>query len=293
MSDAQSIGVAGTGRMGQALGRLLMEAGCRVAAVAGRDPGRTQAAARFVGAHAATLEELPQLASRLLIAVSDDALATVAARLARAGARHGVALHTSGAHGPEVLAPLAASGFSCGALHPLQTVATPEQGVLALRGAAFAVTAEGAAALWAAEIVRLAQGWMLTIPAERRSLYHAAAVLASNCFAALLDAAIALMSTAGVQPCDALRALAPLARASCENVLALGPAAALTGPIRRGDVETVRRHWERLADASADLRELYRVCSLRLIGLARRSGLEPAAAQRLQDLFRGGGQDDA
>ncbi|MCS7316449.1 MAG: DUF2520 domain-containing protein, partial [Bryobacterales bacterium] len=201
--------------------------------------------------------------------------------------------HTSGVHGPEALAPLAEVGFSCGALHPLQTVASPEQGVTALRGSAFAVTAEGPAAEWATEIVRAAQGWALAIPADRRVCYHAAAVLASNCFAALLDAAVILMNAAGVPARQALRALAPLARTSCENALEAGPAEALTGPIRRGDVETVRRHWQALTSAAAGLRELYRACSLRMIELAQRQGLPPAVAARLEEVFRGGDRDDA
>lgn len=293
MSEKAPIGIAGTGKMAQALGRLLREVGCPVSAVAGRDRSRTEAAARFVGARAADLQELPRLASRLLVAVSDDAIAWVAETLARAGARDGVALHTSGAHGPEALAPLAEAGFSCGALHPLQTVASPAQGVHALRGAAFVVTAEGPAAEWAGEIVRCAQGCMLAVPAARRATYHAAAVLASNCFVALLDAALELLKEAGVERTAALRALAPLVRASCENVLALGPAAALTGPVRRGDVETVRRHWRALGSAPGSLRELYRACSLRLVELARQVGLEPAAARQLEEVFRGGDGNDA
>ncbi|MDW8131080.1 MAG: hypothetical protein RMI94_11065, partial [Bryobacterales bacterium] len=75
--------------MAQALGRLLAEAGCIVAAVAGRDRARTEAAARFLGVRAATFEELPRLAGRLLLAGCDDALFEVAGRLARAGARQG------------------------------------------------------------------------------------------------------------------------------------------------------------------------------------------------------------
>lgn len=279
--------------MAQALGRLLVEAGCHVAAVAGRHPARTETAARFVGAEAVNLEQLPRLATRLLIAVSDDAIATVADTLARAGAREGLALHTSGVHGPEALAPLAEAGFSCGALHPLQTVATPEQGVNALKGAAFAVTAEGPAAAWAAEIVRLARGWMLAIPADRRAAYHAAAALASNCVVALLDAAVMLMNAAGIERAAALRALAPLVRASCENALALGPAAALTGPVRRGDTETVRRHWQALGSAPGELRELYRACSLHLIRLARKGGLSPPVARQLEEVFHGGERNDA
>lgn len=279
--------------MAQALGRLLRESGCPVVAIAGRDPQRTRQAAAFVGVRGVTLAELARVASRWLIAVRDEALATVAADLAGAGAQAGIALHTSGVHGPEALRPLTDVGVSCGALHPLQTIATPEQGLHALRGAAFAVTAEGAAAEWAEEIVRVAGGWTLRIPARRRAAYHAAAVLASNCLVGLLDAAVRLMSAAGIASHEALRALAPLVRASCENALALGPEAALTGPIRRGDLETIALHWQALAEAPPTVRELYRVCSLHLIALARRGGLPPERGRELARLLDRGDSDDA
>jgi len=293
MDPSQPIGIAGTGRLAQALGRLLRQAGCPVTAIAGRDPVRAQQAAAFVGVRSVTLAELARVASRWLIAVRDEALATVAAELARAGARTGIALHTSGVRGPEALAPLADSGVSCGALHPLQTVATPEQGVHALRGSAFAITAEGAAADWAEQIVHAAGGWTLRIPAPRRAAYHAAAVLASNCLVGLLDAAVSLMSVAGIEPHEALRALAPLVRASCENALALGPAAALTGPVRRGDLETVSLHWQALADAPPTVREIYRVCSLHLIALARLGGLPPERRRQMARMLERGDSDHA
>lgn len=286
MECSERIGIAGSGRMAQALGRLLAEAGCPVAALSGRDPERAAAAATFVGAPAVAFEELPRRVGRVLIAVSDDAIAMVAERLAAAGMRAGVALHTSGVHGPEALAPLAAAGVSCGAIHPLQTVASPQQGVAALKGAAFGITAEGAAAVWARQIVSLAGGLALDIPAERRALYHAAAVMASNCLVGLVDAAVMLLKEAGVEQAIALSALARLLEASCRNVLSLGPASALTGPIQRGDHHTVALHWKALAAAPDRVRELYRACARQLIGLARRRGLDEVSAGRLEQVFK-------
>ncbi len=279
------IGIVGCGRVAQALGRLLVERGQPVAALAGRDPARTAAAAGFVGVKAAQIEELPALVSRLLVAVADGALPVVAKSLAAAGMKGGIALHTSGAHGPEALAPLAEQGVSCGTLHPLQTIATPELGLAALPGAAFGITAEGAAARWAGQIVGLLGGTPLSIPTDRRPLYHAAAVLASNCLVALADAAVILMSAAGVAPETALQALAPLLRASCENTLTLGPTAALTGPIERGDLETIAHHRSALTAAPATVRELYRVASLHLVEIARRRGQAAETADRLEALL--------
>ena len=275
----------GAGRMAQALGRLLAEGGQPVAALSGRDPRRAAAAAAFIGVPAVALEELPSLAARVLVAVSDDAIWSVAERLAKAGMREGVALHTSGVRGPEALAPLAAAGVSCGAIHPLQTVATPEQGVAALHGVAFGVTAGGAAERWAREIVGVARGVALPIPAERRAWYHAAAVMASNCLVGLVDAAVMLMKEAGLDQAVALGALAPLVEASWRNTLALGPCNALTGPIQRGDHQTIALHWKALAGAPEHVRELYRACARQLIALALRRGLDEASAGRLEQVL--------
>ncbi len=283
-----AIGIAGGGRIAQAFGRLLRERGEPVVAVASREPEHAAAAARFIGCPLAlSYAELASRVSRVLIAVPDDALVPVAAALAT-GLKGGVALHTCGSRGPEALAALAAGGVSCGALHPLQTVATPEQGLAALPGAAFAITAEGPAAAWAERIVTLLNGLVLRIAAERRPLYHAAAVMAGNYVVGLVDAAVMLMKAAGVEQELALRALAPLVRAASANALALGPEKALTGPIERGDIETVALHWKALALEAAPLRDFYRAAGLHLVTLARRRGLPEASAVRLERLFQQG-----
>ena len=146
--------------MGQALGRLLRECGEPVAAVASRDLEHARGVAAFMGVGVVPVayRELPDYADRVIIAVSDDAVSSVAQILADGGMRAGAALHTCGARGPEALAALADRGVSCAALHPLQTVATREQGLEALSGVAFAITGEGPAAAWAEEIVGLLRG---------------------------------------------------------------------------------------------------------------------------------------
>lgn len=281
------IGIAGAGRIGQAMGRLLRERGEPVAAVASRDPAHAEAAAYFIGAgtRVASYRELPNLAARVLIAVPDDAVSGVAGLLAEAGMNQGTALHTCGTRGPEALGPLAARGVSCGAIHPLQTAATPEQGVAALPGSAFAIDGDGPAAAWAERIAKILDGLPLRIPAEQRPLYHAAAVAASNYVVGLIDAAVSLLGAAGIGEQDALRAIGPLVRASAENALSLGPVRALTGPIQRGDVETVALHWRAMAARPASVRELYRACALHVVGIARRRGLPAAAARRLEEVF--------
>jgi predicted short-subunit dehydrogenase-like oxidoreductase (DUF2520 family) len=282
------VAIAGAGRMGAALGLLLRERGVPIAAIAGRDAARTAAAAKFIGgsARAVSISQLPTHADRILIAVPDDALESIAALLAEAEMpRTGLAIHTSGARGPEALHALETRGISCAAMHPLQTVTTPQQGLSALPGSTFGISGSGKApsgraVAWALEIVALLEGKPLMIDAALRPIYHAAAVMASNYIVALIDSAVILMGEAGVEPEQALRALAPLIRASTENTLDAGPAAALTGPIQRGDSGTVLAHLQALANAPEAVRELYRRAGLHAAEIAERPLLGKERAER-------------
>jgi predicted short-subunit dehydrogenase-like oxidoreductase (DUF2520 family) len=266
------IGIAGAGRLGQALGRLLHLRGQPIAAIAGRDPTRTRAAANFIDmdVHPVSYADLPSHASRILICVPDDALPGVACTLAAAPERISVVLHTCGSRGPDALAALADREASCATLHPLQTIATPVQGVADLPGSSFGITGSGEGEDWALEIVRLLDGHPLTIAPGSRPLYHAAAVMASNYIVTTIDAAVTLMGLAGVAPEPALQALGPLVRASVENSLTLGPSPALTGPIERGDDQTVAAHLRALDNAPESVRQLYRQAGLHAIEIARR-----------------------
>lgn len=274
--------------MAQAFGRLLLEAGEPVLIVGGRNADRTLAAAAFIGpeVEAVPLAALATEAGRILIAVSDSAIPEVARLLAESGKTSGIALHTCGAMGPEVLAPLAAASVFCGSIHPLQTIATPEQGLAALPGCAFAIDGCARALAWAERIVALLRGEALRIPPERRSVYHAAAVMASNHVVALVDAAAVLMSSAGVGEDQALRAIGPLVKTSVGNALRLGPAEALTGPIQRGDIETVSAHLRALSAAPRPVRQLYRSAALHALGLAARRGLAADRARLIEELLR-------
>lgn len=277
------VGIAGAGRVAQALGRLLHSRGEPIAFVASRAIEHARAAAAFIGAdvEAVSYSELAHHATRILIAVPDSALSSVAAML---DAQSGIVLHTCGTAGPEALHVLAERGVHCGTLHPLQTISDPESGVSALEGVAFTISSDGPALDWAERIACTANGRILRIPADRRPLYHAAAVMASNYITALVASAQTLLGAADVDPEEALDALRPLAMTSLENALRQGPVAALTGPIERGDITTVALHLTALGAIPAPIPQLYRAAGLQTLELARKKGLCPeraAATERL------------
>ncbi len=289
------IAIVGAGRLGPALARLLVEAGEPVVAIASRTLAHAREAAAFAGpgVRPARVEELPRLANRILLAVSDSAIAAVAAQLAREGFPQGLALHCCGSIGPEPLAPLAERGVACGVLHPLQTVPSPEAGVEGLRGICWSITGEGEAAAWGREIAARLGGRVIEIAPEHRALYHAAAVMACNYFVAVEDAAVAMLEHAGVARQDALAALQPIVGQTYRNVFGSGPEKVLTGPITRGEAETVARHLQAVRALPENIRELFRTAGLYTVSLARRRGLEPAAAARMERLLRDNGGEDA
>ena len=281
------LAIVGSGRVASALARVLRQRGAPIRGIAGRAWERTRAAAAFAGAgvEALRIEAIPGVAQRVLIAVSDAAVTPVAQQLASAGFTQGCALHTCGSRGPEALAPLAEAGVSTGVLYPLQTFPDPEQGAGSLPGVYFAISGDAAAVTWARELVALLQGKFIAADPSRAALFHAAAVMASNYQMTLLDAALEAMECAGVRREEALAALGPLTRATLENTLRMGPQAALTGPIARGDHETVRRHLAALLAVSPATQELYRAAGRRTLPIALRRGLSAGAARTLHNEF--------
>ena len=288
-APGDAIGIAGAGRMAQALGRLLFQRGLPIAVVASRSRSSAQRAARFVGpsVRAVDYSQLPAQAERLILAVADDALAEVAGTLEEAGMDRGLIIHTSGVWGPEVLSCLAEQGVSCASMHPLQTVAHPKQGVEKLPGSTFAIAGRGKAALWAKELVKLLDGQVLTIKPLAKPLYHAAAVVASNYIVAVIDAALLMMSKAGVAERQARKALEPLVLAAAQNALSRGPVEALTGPVERGDGQTLAAHLSALEALPESVQGLYRAVGQHTVQLARRRGLSKAQATQLEKLLEG------
>lgn len=216
--------VIGDGRAGRSLAAALRAAGWVVDGPLGRDfDPRTVARGARV----------------LVLAVPDGAIAEVAARVDAGGA---VIVHLSGSLG---LDPLGLHR-SVAAIHPLVALPDEHRGADALRGAHFAVTSDDdVAAVVAADIVTALQGRMVEVADADRVAYHAAAAIAANHLVALMGQVERIASSIGV-PLDAYL---DLARGSLEDVAAVGPAAALTGPVARGDWNTVARHLDALDDA--------------------------------------------
>ena len=277
----RTLGIVGGGNVGQALGRLLApHFGLRIAS---RSRCREAAAFAGGGAKVSALEDLGEACDCIVIAVPDGAVAAVAAVLAKHSPP--AVLQTCGALGPSDLSPLPEQGVPCATFHPLQTFPHPEAGVRSLPGSVFGVCGSGEAKAWCHRLARTLGGTTVAIAEECLPLYHAAAVVASNCTVGLVDVASRLMEMAGVDRADGSRALRPLIEASLRNALTMGTEQALTGPVARGDAATVRRHLDAMRIDSGPLRDLYRAFGHYLLAMAMRRGLAPEDAVALRLLL--------
>jgi len=268
------VGVVGAGRVALGLALALRKARIRVLGVHGRRDRPVPPGIRLtIGAEPPWIGE----ADVVILAVSDAALPALAARLAADGAmRIGqVALHVSGVLTAEALSALSECGVATGSMHPLMTVAEePERAARSFRGATFVLEGELEAVRVADALVRAVGGCPAMIPPEGKALYHAGAVFASNYLVTVLGVAERLLERSGMGLEAAREALRPLALATVENVASSGPAAALTGPLARGDADTVRRH---RAALESDERRLYDSLARATLTLAKAKGLPPAA----------------
>lgn len=287
--DRPRIGIVGAGAVGTALGVAFARAGWPVAAVASRDPGRRERFVRLVGGApraVARPEDLLDDAELIVLAVPDDAIAPVAARL-RLYAGQAI-VHTSGLLGREVLEPALAAGSAAGSFHPLVAFAETERAVAALRGATVAI--EGDERLLPL-LAALAEGIGATpvrLAPGAKPAYHAAAVLAAGGFVALLDAIAELGRVAGLDEAASLAVYGPLVEGTLANARALGIRAALTGPATRGDAGTLAAHLAVLAERAPAVLPLYASAAEREIELAAaRGAIDGPAARRLRETLRG------
>lgn len=248
------VAIVGRGRVGGSMADALSAVGYRVDPPLGRGDN---------------LDDI-ELADLVIIAVPDEELAAVVGEVLDVVDAEAILLHTCGSVGLDVLED---HGERIGVLHPAVPVASKKQ---SFQGAVFGVTGTPASLPTLRRIVEELGGTSIEIAEEDRVRYHAALVHVSNHLVATVADAAALLG-------GAESALIPLLRATVENIKAHGAAGALTGPVVRGDAETVRKHLESLPD---DLRAPYRENARRALALATSSGrLRSVEAQRVADVL--------
>lgn len=251
------IGIIGAGTVGTALAVRLAERGHRVVAVASRTAASAERlAARLDGdCHVATPDEVAAAAELVFITTPDDAIERVANEVAwRSGQS---VVHCSGVASTDILEAARRAGAHVGGFHPLQSFANVEAALRNIPGSTFGLEAEEPLLSRLKGLAEVLGGTFVVIGPGDKALYHAAAVIACNYFVTLVKLSTDLWRCFGVDSKAAFAAMQPLVQGTVNNLANVGLPDALTGPIARGDVGTLRRHLIALNERAPEIVPTY------------------------------------
>lgn len=258
----KTLTIIGCGKVGKALGRCLAaNADLQILDVLNRSAASTQEAISFLGAGRAAsgVDDLAP-ADFYMIATGDSQIESACEALAHSGrlAAGTVVFHCSGALASSALRSAGDAGASVASIHPIRSFAAPEKAAAEFAGTYCGIEGDVAALEALSPLFRKVGARLVTIATGEKQIYHAAAVFASNYLVTLLDVAGQAYRQAGIPPELVLQLLGPLVRNTVDNVIHLGPAQALTGPIARGDLDAAKAQLVAVGNWDKRFGELYR-----------------------------------
>ena len=290
-NNKPSIALIGAGSAGTALVIALHRRGYTITAIASKTLASAEKTAALVNCPVATTD--PAEASRygkIVIIATPDTLIREACELIRK--RNGFhkdqyVLHLSGATGSSALLPAKEAGAAIVAFHPIQTLSDPIKGAELLSGSYYCLEGDDTAIEIGKSLVADLQGSALIIGEQDKPLYHAALSIASNYLVTLEAIAAGMLQTVGIDKAHALSALLPLVQGSVDNLRHSGLPNALTGPISRGDVETVQSHLTAMHALPATITELYKTLGEQTVSLALEKGtIEKEKGEKFKQLLQ-------
>ena len=270
---ARTLNIVGAGKVGRVLGRLFARSGTFVLQdVLTRSADSAAQACAFMGGGTACASlDAMRAADVWMLAVGDDQIASACAQLAGRLAPGAVVFHCSGARSSIELADAAQAGALTASVHPIRSFADPVQVAEHFGGTFCGIEGDAAALPMLTSAFEAIGARPVAIDAAAKTVYHAASVFASNYLVTVLDAALRAYQAAGVSEDVARQLAAPLATETMANVFRLGAGAALTGPIARGDFETVARQQTALDAWDGATGKLYRALAASTTRLAEQA----------------------
>ena len=272
----KTLNIIGSGRVGRACGRMWTRARVfEIQDVLTRSEQSAAEAVSFIGAGRAVagLADMRE-ADAWMIATRDDAIRTSCESLAATDkiTPDDIVFHVSGATPSSALQPAAARGALIASVHPIKTFPDAELAVQRFPGTYCGAEGHPDALRVLKPAFESIGATVFEIAAELKPIYHAGGVFSCNYLAALIEMALRAHEKAGIPRAASLKALEPLVRETVDAIFDKGPARALTGPIARGDVATVRRQLAMLEDWGQDVGALYRGLGLIAVTLAESDG---------------------
>jgi len=287
-----SFAIVGCGKVGTTLAIFLTAAGYKAAGFASKNLSSAKQAADSVQSDrfSDVPWEITGKADIVFITTPDNAIKGTCDSLSKNKglADNAVVLHCSGALPSTILSSAKTCGAHTGSMHPLQSFATARYSTNPFEGIIVALEGEAKAVEVSQKIAADLGATSVTILTAAKTLYHASAVVASNFLVALLDLALKLIGAAGIATPDAFNVLKPLIEGTLSNIEKVGIPEALTGPIVRGDVETVAGHLSEIEAQTPELLNLYKALGLHTVDVATAKGtLSESTIEQLKSLLSG------
>ena len=274
------IGIIGAGRVGGALAIALSEKDFSVC-IASRHKENADFIASISKARSVSIENAAQC-EVVFLTVTDSAIKSVAEQIASFVSKEQVVMHTSGALSSKVIGFLNAN---VGSLHPLKSFANPQDSAKSLKGTIFTFEGSKKAEAAAKKIVKAINGRFVKINPNDKVLYHLAAVLTANYTVTLFSLSQEILTSIGFSDEDAKESLLTLLKGVLENIAKNGANDALTGPILRGDAETVRMHLDAIKDET--LKDIYIFLAFATLKIAERRGLDIEKIKAIRKVLNG------
>jgi predicted short-subunit dehydrogenase-like oxidoreductase (DUF2520 family) len=288
------IAIIGAGKVGSVLGRILADRGERITAVISRTRKSAREAGRFVRCRftSTDMQDLPRETDLVMITTPHGAVEDVARSLALREDlqfRSMAFCHASGMLTAGALAPLQKRGATVFSFHPLQTFPrdfSPRDILPTVRGIYYGVDGSPGGIRAARDLARRLEGSVVIVPPDRRRLYHAACVVASNHLTVLLSILESMYETLGVKSEGFFPVFAPIISATLRNVARTSPKEALSGPVARGGVGTIAEHLDALHATLPGLIPYYARLSVETVRLAVAKGsISSAQVEELTQLL--------
>jgi len=281
------LGFIGAGTVGTALAVRLSSKGYQVIAVSSRSQTSARKLAQAVsGCHAFNNNQgVADTAELIFITTPDDTIVSVVSEIQ--WHRGQSVVHCSGALSTDILESAKKPGAQVGAFHPLQTFAGVKQAIENIPGSTFAVEAEEPLLSTLKDIATALDGHWIELKANDKVAYHAAAVIACNYLVTLVKLATDLWQSFNIPQSQATQALLPLIRGTIHNIDTVGIPQCLTGPIARGDIETIKKHLDALQKVAPALLSTYQELGLQTIPVALAKGrINQHQAEELQAILK-------
>jgi len=279
--------IIGAGKVGTSLGSALVEAGYTIKSLSCLTLTEAKESQRIIGKGEPSKNNIQTAKNGeiLFITVPDDRITDIVQELDFSDIiwQEKTVFHCSGLLPSEVLSPLRTKGASTASLHPIQSFSFKHAPPSILHNVYFGLEGQEEAVFTAKNIVHDLGGRSIRIPPEDKPMFHAAFSMTSNFFVVLLDSAVALLKSSGLSEEKAVQILHPLLDGTLNNILDSRIRSALTGPILRGDGQTVKAHLGAL-NKIPGVKDVYRQLAVRALEIAKEE--KTLTAQKIKELFR-------